>query len=162
MEDMARTRPLSANDVADWFINAIDRQAGETITTLEVQRLVYFAQAWYLANTGRPLFAEDFQAWSTGPVIPAVFDRFENYTYATVPAMDRAREIKGDKLQLLENVQNQYGCYRGRKLDELARESGGPWEAARGSISSVAPCDTIVTKDSIRDFYGQKIDKTWS
>ena len=49
MEDMARK--IDAHDVADWFINRIDRRMGEVITTDVVHRLLYFAQAWYLANT---------------------------------------------------------------------------------------------------------------
>jgi uncharacterized phage-associated protein len=161
MEDMGRPRPLDANDVADWFINVIDRQAGEVITTLEVQRLVFFAQAWHLANTGRPLFADDFEAWSTGPVAPNVFERFRDFTYSTVPAMEQAREVKGQKLDLLLQVQDEYGCYRGRKLDELSREPGGPWEKARGGISEVAACDAVIAKDAIRKFYGAKIGKSW-
>ena len=55
METMAN-KPLLANDYADWFINNIDRAAGALITVSMVHKLVYFAQAWYLANKGRTLF----------------------------------------------------------------------------------------------------------
>lgn len=161
MEDMSRTRPLDANDIADWFINAVDRQAGEVITTLEVQRLVFFAQAWYLANTGRPLFEDDFEAWSTGPVAPSVFERFKDFTYSTVPAIERARYVRGRKLELLQQVHNEYGCYRGRKLDEISREAGAPWDMTRGKISAVAACASVITKNAIRKYYGEKIGKNW-
>lgn len=52
-EDMAR-KLLCANDYADWFINRADRSSGEVITPNVVQRLDYLAQAWHLANKGRP------------------------------------------------------------------------------------------------------------
>lgn len=38
------------------------------MSTWKLQKLCYYAQAWHLAWTGNPIFAEDFQAWSNGPV----------------------------------------------------------------------------------------------
>ncbi len=48
--------------IATWFINRIDREAGELITHLKVQKLVYYAEAWFLANFDRTLINEDLQA----------------------------------------------------------------------------------------------------
>ena len=62
LEIMARNRPIDANDVADWFINRVDRPAGATITPAIVQKLVFLAQAWHLANTCRPMFRDEFEA----------------------------------------------------------------------------------------------------
>ena len=158
MEDMAR-RPYDANDIADWFINTTDRQAGETITTLEVQRLVFFSQAWHLANTGRPLFADDFEAWATGPIAPKLYERFQYYDYETIPALDRTRIVDGEKLQLLEGVRKNYAGLSGDELDLVSRETGGPWAQARGNIDSIAACDTVISKEAIAKFYAQKIGK---
>ncbi len=52
-------------DMAKWFINRVDREAGEAMTHLKVQKLLYFAQAYYLANYNQQLFSEDMQAWPT-------------------------------------------------------------------------------------------------
>lgn len=162
MEDVAKKRPLSATDVADWFINRIDRQEGEVITALMVQRLVYFAQAWFLANKGRPLFADDFEAWPTGPVVRSIFERFENFAYANVPAMDVVREIKGEKLDLLEDIHERYGCYRVKKLEELSQEEGGPWQTSRGSLAPEVGSSNVIPKYEIKKFYGAKIGKVWA
>jgi uncharacterized phage-associated protein len=69
LELMARKKPITANDVADWFINRVNRQEGEIITTDEVLLVVYFAQAWHLANTGRVLFKDGIEAWALGPTV---------------------------------------------------------------------------------------------
>lgn len=157
MEDMARARPLSANDYADWFINAVDRKSGEHITTLVVQRLLFLAQAWYLANTGRPLFADEFQAWSTGPICLAVFERFEYYTYDTIPEMPPTRVIRGEKLALIEQIREKYSRYSEDELEAIVQVERGPWKMARGGISASAACDVVIGKDEIRKFYGEKI-----
>ena len=159
--EMARKRPLSANDVADWFVNRADRD-GEAITAPVVQRLIFLAQAWFLANKGRPLFADDFQAWATGPVAPSVFERFEGYPYDNLPQIENARAITGEKLELLEGVQERYGCYKAWKLDEIVQEEGGPWEKARGRRSPEAHCDAVIGKDAIKGFYGVKIGNAWA
>ncbi len=162
MIEMPSKRPLSANDIADWFINAIDRDAGDVITPLMVQKLVFFAQAWFLANKGRPLFADDFQAWASGPVIPAMFERFEHYAYTNLPQIENARQVTGEKLELLDGVQERYGCFKAGKLEQLVKEPGGPWAQLRNGLAPGDASSSIVGKDQIKKFYGQKIDKTWA
>lgn len=162
MEDMSKKRPISANDVADWFINQVDRQAADCVTPLEIQRLVFFAQAWYLANNGRAMFKEDFEAWATGPVEPSIFMRFEHLASSSIPEIEGAREIGGDRLEVLKSVQDQYGCYKNRKLAELSREPGGPWENARRGLAPEAASSAVITKEAMKKFYGEKIQKSWS
>ena len=53
----------TALQIADWFAGAIDREAGDSITHLKLQKLVYYAQAWFLALNDKPLFEEEMQAW---------------------------------------------------------------------------------------------------
>lgn len=150
-------RKIDVHDVADWFINRIDRQMGDIITTNVVQRMLYFAQAWYLANTGHEMFEADFEAWGTGPVIPAVYERFENINAVSLPDIENSRIIKGSKLEMLELIQRDYGCYLPFKLDELAKESGGPWEVARRGLAPLAPCTNVIDKDALKQFYRAKI-----
>lgn len=155
MEDMARK--IDAHDVADWFINRIDRSMGDIVTTDVIQRMLYFAQAWYLANTGHQMFEEEFEAWSSGPVVPAVYDRFRGLEAASLPNIENSRAIKGSKLEMLECIQEDYGCYLPFKLDELAKEVGGPWYQARQGTAPLAPSDKIVAKEEMKRFYRAKI-----
>lgn len=151
MDEMARK--IDAHDAADWFINKIDRRMGELITLDVVHRLVFFAQAWYLANTGLPMFDDEFEAWGTGPVIPTLYRRFENLAAASIPDIENSRPIKGRKLEMLECIQRDYGCYMPFKLEELAREPGGPWHEARAGLGPLAPSNRVIPKATMRDFY---------
>lgn len=54
---------LTCFDAADYFLSKIDEDAGDVITNLKLQKLVYYAQGFSLALCGRPLFAERIEAW---------------------------------------------------------------------------------------------------
>lgn len=63
---------LSAIDVAKYFLILVDREAGDTITELKLQKLMYIAQGIHLALYDSPLFKEEIEAWQDGPVVPAL------------------------------------------------------------------------------------------
>ncbi len=159
---MAKSRPLSANDVADWFINRVDRSAIETITLHDILNLVFFAQAWHLANTGRALFQDEIEAWALGPTVPSVFARFENMSATSIPQIETQRVIKGQKLEILEGVAGEYDGYKTRKLRELACVDDGPWAQQRMGLAPEAASDRIIAKSEMKKFYGQKIEKFWA
>ena len=158
---MSKKQTVSANDAADWFLNRVDREAGESITHLALQKLLFFAQAWYLANKGEPLFPEDFEAWAHGPVIRSIWERFRNNSWDSLSPPGGAKEIVGEPAELLEHVYEKYGQYGAKKLERLSHERGGPWEAARAGLPPEARCEKVIPKGEIRAFYGKKIGKKW-
>ena len=46
-------------------------------STMKLQKLCYYAQAWSLVWDDTPLFDEDFEAWANGPIFPVLFQRFK-------------------------------------------------------------------------------------
>lgn len=59
----------TANDVAAYIMG----QAATPITTMKLQKLLYYSQGWSLAWDGQPLFTDEIAAWANGPVIYSVF-----------------------------------------------------------------------------------------
>lgn len=43
-------------DVARYILSRQDQNAGDTISNMKLQKLVYYAQGFALAITGKPLF----------------------------------------------------------------------------------------------------------
>lgn len=43
----------SALDVARYFLCRVDRESGDTISPLKLQKIVYYAQAWSLVFHGK-------------------------------------------------------------------------------------------------------------
>ena len=44
-----------------------------TMSTMKLQKLCYYSQAWSLVWDDTPLFEEDFHAWANGPVCKELF-----------------------------------------------------------------------------------------
>ena len=61
-------------DVANYILNTVGQ-----VTSMKLQKLVYYSQAWSLAWDDLPLFEEDFQAWANGPVCPVLFKVHKGY-----------------------------------------------------------------------------------
>jgi uncharacterized phage-associated protein len=49
------------------------------ITPLKLQKLLFYMQGWYAANTDKRLFSDDIYAWGYGPVVEAVYYEFRTY-----------------------------------------------------------------------------------
>ncbi len=70
--------PYPASAIAYAFVKkAIE--AGESITQMKVQKMVYFAHGYHLAKYGKPLIQESFEAWKFGPVVPNIYQDFKFY-----------------------------------------------------------------------------------
>ena len=76
-----------ANMVAD-FLLCESRDRGENLTNLKLQKLLYYAQAWYLALYNVALFEEDFQAWVHGPVLYSQYCRFCDWKWRPILCED--------------------------------------------------------------------------
>ena len=67
---------IPATEVARYFLSLTDEDAGELISNLKLQKLLYYAQGFHLAIFGGPLFPESIEAWQHGPVVPEVYRYF--------------------------------------------------------------------------------------
>ena len=57
-------------DVAKYILE----QHGPT-TTVKLQKLVFYCQAWSLVWDKVPIFDESIEAWANGPVVPVLFSK---------------------------------------------------------------------------------------
>lgn len=148
--------------VANWFVsNLSDLEAGEVVTHLQVQKLLYFAQAWHLMALGRPLFAEDMQAWPHGPVVPSVWHEFKGYGWKPIAPGGAAEGIDADSRNILEQVRDSYGSFTAKKLEAMTHAER-PWIEARGGRAPEERCEELISKASIlgyyKDVYGELED----
>jgi uncharacterized phage-associated protein len=144
----------TALDVATWFLCDIDRSAGDSITHLKVQKLVYYAQAWSLTFLEKPLFSEDMQAWAHGPVAPSVYRAFAGEGWNALDAPDRILDgcFDEDQVALLAEVADVYGRFSARHLENMTHAEA-PWRDARGDLADEAPSMAIIPKERMRNYY---------
>lgn len=147
-------RTLNPQQVADWFLAQVDPSAGDSISHLKLQKLLYYAQAWSLVLLDQPLFAENFQAWVHGPVLPSVYRKYRGSSYEPLPApapADVPRFAPGIET-LLEDVFRLYGAHTATALEnQTHRET--PWIAARGDRPRTAHCTAVISRASMKEFF---------
>jgi len=148
----------SPSDMAAWFINRVDRDAGEAMTHLKVQKLLYFAQAYFLANFHKPLFEEDFEAWAHGPVLPTVFRTYAGNSWEALPKSEDEPEVPENVVSYLELVYQEFARFGAKELERMSHEHA-PWIRARGGLPPEARCNEIIPKEHMEEFYGARIKK---
>lgn len=141
----------SADAVADYLI-ALAHQRGEQLNNLKLQKLLYYAQAWHLALHDQPLFPEKFQAWMSGPVIPALYWKFKRHGIHALPAPDSRPDLAPEIVRLLDEVADDY-----MPLDEYDLSSmtyrEAPWMTAHQGIDITEPCDVELDENEMRTFF---------
>ncbi len=151
-------RTYSAQDVANWFLSRIDREAGDTISNLKLQKLLYYAQAWMLALYDRPLFRERIEAWMHGPVVPEMYRQYREHGWDALPMpQEDVPKFDDDAENLLQEVLRVYGEHSAKALEELTH-SEEPWQRTRGSLPLEARCNDEIPHDLMRDFYRRMLD----
>src|SRR5680860_208464 len=66
---LERGTMASVLDVAEYIL----KETG-SMTTMKLQKLVYYSQAWSLVWDEKPLFGEPIEAWANGPVVRALYE----------------------------------------------------------------------------------------
>jgi len=65
-------------DVANYFLKRQDPDAGDLMSNLKLQKLVYYAQGFHLAMENSPLFNEPIEAWEHGPVCVPLYHKYKS------------------------------------------------------------------------------------
>lgn len=124
------------------------------MSTMKLQKLCYYCQAWSLVWDDKELFPEEFHAWANGPVCRELF--FQTQGQFSVSAEDEP----GDSNNLTENqkdsiniVLEHYGPHNAQWLSQLTHMED-PWNIARVGIPSGVGCDRVITKESMAEYYG--------
>ena len=120
---------LSARDVAEYFLSLVNEDDGELISHLKLQKLVYYAQGFSLAIFGTPMFPEDIEAWTHGPVVPDLYSEYKHYGSGALPIPAEIDQSKYDAETrwLLEEISEVYGQFSASGLRNLTHREP-PWQ----------------------------------
>ena len=125
------------------------------MTSMKLQKLVFYCQAWSLAWDDVPLFDEDFEAWANGPVCPALYSCHRGMF--AIPAdffADRPSfAFTGNQRETMDLVLEHYGNKEPYWLSELTHQEA-PWMDARVGIPEGIQSDRVITKEAMQQYYG--------
>ena len=134
------------------YILERQRTAGDSVSPMQLIKLVYIAQGYMLGRHGRPLFDdEEVQAWKYGPVVPSVYRAVKEYRSAPVQAVRNAPEIDytSAEREIMDLVADKYARHDGVVLSAATHKAGTPWAQTWNRFGQNAP----ISNDIIENFY---------
>lgn len=141
--------------VADYFLYK------DGMTHKKLQKLCYFAQAWYLANFGIPLVPNRFEAWVHGPVSPDLYSRYRDWGWETIPQEKEEPDFNDNEIKgFLDQVYEVYGEYGADTLENITHKEE-PWKNAREGYASGIYCRNPISQKDMKRYYGERIDKKY-
>ena len=154
-------------DVARFFLSKSVPGTSEAITPLKLQKLIYYALAYYLAfdydgrNHEQLLFDDTIEAWTHGPVCKKVYSVYSkgHNRFEELPAEAPLEAVDDNIKKLLDCVWVTYGKFSGSQLEEFTHMEA-PWQNARRRAGdevwerSNEPIDI----SDMRCFYKEKLE----
>ena len=125
-----------------------------TMSTMKLQKLCYYSQAWALVWDDSPLFEEDFQAWANGPVCPELFYKTQGmYSVSASDETGGDGDLTDEQRDTINHVLEHYGQQNAQWLSQLTHMED-PWLLARKGIPLGGGCTNIISKESMAVYYG--------
>lgn len=136
-------------DVAKYILEKMGK-----LSTWKLQKLVYYSQAWALAWTEKPLFDEDFEAWSNGAVCPELYQCHQGKYSVTKDDIKygNSSKLNDDERETIDIVVRDYGEMLPYELREQIHNEA-PFKNARGDTPDGQHSHTIIIKESMYDYY---------
>ncbi len=144
----------TANDVAN-VILARYRAKRRPISNLELQKLVYYCQAWCIALLNRTLFADRIEAWVHGPVIPSLYRRFKAFGWNPITEVPPATQLSPEATGLIDEVLRAYGKFKPWELERLTHQEA-PWIRARAGLPPDAESKAEISVRDMAEYYSSK------
>ena len=134
-------------EIANWFLNK------QPMTNKKLQKMCYYAQAWYYALKNLRLIDSDFQAWVHGPVSPALYAKFKVFGYDTI-VISKAFQSRIDEedLEFLNDVWDTYGMKSGNSLEALTHREE-PWLEGRVGCNENENGSTVIKPETMKKYY---------
>ena len=137
--------PIAARVVAEhilWLRREIDT------TPMQVLKLVYLSHGWTLGFHSVPLIADPVEAWTYGPVVPAVYHRYKKFGGGLILGKysNHAEQLASRAQAMIELVERGYRHCTGTDLSRLTHQPNTPWDVTRrrSGIGSVIPNPLIL------------------
>ncbi len=143
-----------SNKIANEFLR-LAKESGQSLTPMQLLKLVFIAHGWMLGLYGEPLISDDVQAWKYGPVIPDLYRSIRHFKGDPVTGVLATKDDKDlDELEtdLIDQVFENYSQYNGIQLSTLTHQAGSPWAL---TYKPNQP-DLVISKEIIKLYYSVK------
>ena len=123
------------------------------MTTMKLQKLVYYAQAWSLVWDEKRLFTNKIEAWANGPVVPSLYEQHKGLFKIRRLSVGDGRKIRNSFKETIDAVLAYYGGRSSQWLSNLTH-SERPWKDARKGLSPSQRGSREITLAAMSEYYG--------
>lgn len=142
-------------DLAEYILDKIG-----TMTSLKLQKLVYYCQAWHLVWTEKSLFPEKIEAWRNGPIVPDLYEMHKGHFklhagfFLEKHPTKKNHRITDSEKDIVDRVLEYYGPRDPHWLSQLAHMEE-PWKVARAKLPHADhdKAGEEITHHSMFDYY---------
>jgi len=132
----------SALDVAQFILE----QRGP-MTTMKLQKLVYYSQVWSVVWDDDALFPDPIEAWKNGPVVRALWEATRGQFRVGVIANGASARVPARSHGTLARVLDFYGPQDAQWLSDLTHMEA-PWKEAYAQAQN-----TAISLERISEYY---------
>ena len=148
--------PYQAGQSADVYAMARAFLSISAMTNKKLQKLCYYAKAWYLALYNENIISEDFQAWVHGAVQPSLYQKYKQYGFSEIPLVTDTSTIPRDFLDFSQEIYRSYGDLSGDEL-EILNHQEEPWIKARGDKKPWESCTNVISEEDMKEYYRKQM-----
>lgn len=115
-----------AKSVANYVI-AYGMKIGHPVSNLQLQKILYYIQVYFLKKKGIPFFKDEIEAWQFGPVIPTVYYQYAAFGPAPITMFKTQKiDLEQEEKKDLEQIVKEKAIL---SLWEIVADTNKKWKA---------------------------------
>lgn len=135
---------MNASLIAKYFLYKSSISEDMGISNLKLQKLLYYAQGFYLALFNDSLFTDEIQAWQHGPVCSEVYHIYKTNGSNIIPFTENITFgdfLNDEQFKFLDEVYDEFAQFSAWKLRDMTHDE--PTWINHESTASIIPRDEI-------------------
>lgn len=125
------------------------------VTTMKLQKLVYYCQAWHLVFRSEPMFSDVIEAWPQGPVTRALYDRHRRQFRVMAWPYGNKENLNSAEQDTVQWVLGKYGHFSAEALSQMTHMEA-PWRIARQFLATDERSSNPISQEQLKHFYARQ------
>lgn len=118
----------TALEIANYIVNKCLSDK-KPISNLQLQKILYFLQVEFLQNQKHPLFSDEIEAWTFGPVVRQVYYKFCGFGSSTLFELSNDNIVfDSEDKTLIDNIIEKYREKNPWDLVALTHQKNKAWD----------------------------------
>lgn len=140
--------PATVLDVAQYVMTLLPRGA----TFMQLQKIVFYAQAESLVRYDKKLFKEKIEAWAAGPVVRELYAKHRGLKNINDQVIGNISNLTMEQKACVDRTMEKYGKMDGDTLSHLTHIED-PWKKTRKGLGDDERSDREISAELIKKYY---------